>query len=297
MANIYPFVNNGGITFSGTKDNNSNTDVPGTGTDGIGDGPTYLPLFDIFDNDPAPAKLVVYMFEDGWDLSMIHGWAEEGNGTYGKGYEYIIGTDLMTSIAEQINFSTSSASAANFYPPTFWFNARTPNHLVCDTQTNVALKANGFYADPGGSSTASVTHVMNASEFQTGDHLSVGVFVKNVVGQSDFFMAALHPDGNTLFFLTALDPMTLIQGALDDPKSFKPLSDGSVIPTGVNAFLPDLFSYTFSGLEDSGTYRFYSALSRPGAFKDGSVDPGDFISVDSGPFTFNGSETLNEVIN
>ena len=302
LANIYPFVNNGGITFSGYKDNNSNTDVPGTGTDGIGDGPTYLPLFDIFDNDndndPAPAKLVVYMFEEQWDLSMIKGWATDSKGgTYGKGYEYIIGTDLMTSIAEQINFSTSSASAANFYPPTFWFNARTPNHLVCDTQTNVALKANGFYADPGGSSTASVTHVMNASEFQTGDHLSVGVFVKNVVGQSDFFMAALHPDGNTLFFLTALDPMTLIQGALDDPKSFKPLSDGSIIPTGVNAFLPDLFSYTFSGLEDSGTYRFYSALSRPGAFKDGSVDPGDFISVDSGPFTFNGSEALNEVIN
>ena len=105
-------------------------------------------------------------------------------------------------------------------------------------------------------------------------------------------MAALLPDGNTLFFLTTLYPMTLTQGALDDPKSFKPLSDRSIIPTGVSAFLPDLLSYTFSGLEDSGTYRLYSALSRPGTFKDGSVDPGDFISVDSDPFTFNKSETL-----
>ena len=38
--------------------------------------------------------------------------------------------------------------------------------------------------------------------------------------------------------------------------------------------------------------QFYSALSRPGAFKDGSVDPGDFISVDSDPFTFKGSEIM-----
>ena len=140
-----------------------------------------------------------------------------------------------------------------WYPPTFWFNARASQQLVCDTDTSVKLQANGFYADPGGSSTATVTQVMNADEFQTGDHLSVGVSVKNVVGQSDFFMATLLPDGNTLFFLTDLDPMTIRQGAMDDPRSFQPLSDGSIIPTGVSAFLPDLFSYTFIGLEDSGT--------------------------------------------
>ena len=300
-AYIYPFVKNGGLTFQGIKDQNSSTDVPGTGTDGIGDGPTYLPLYDIFNNDPA--TLVVYMFEEGWDLDMLgkdsnHNYycADEDPGTKGAGYEKIIGTDLMTSIAEQITFSTKNDSAGNFYPPTFWFNARASQQLVCsDTSgTNVNLQANGFYADPGGASGASVTQVMNADEFQTGDHLSVGVSVKNVVGQSDFFMATLLPDGNTLFFLTDLDPMTIRQGAMDDPRSFQPLSDGSIIPTGVSAFLPDLFSYTFIGLEDSGTYRLFSALSRPDAFKDGSVDPGDFISVDSDPFTFNGSEALNE---
>ena len=204
-AYIYPFVKNGGLTFQGIKDQNSSTDVPGTGTDGIGDGPAYLPLYDIFNNDPA--TLVVYMFEEGWDLDMLgkdskgnYYCADEDPGTKGDGYEKIIGADLMTLIAEQINFSTSSASAGNFYPPTFWFNARASQQLVCDTDTSVKLQANGFYADPGGSSTATVTQVMNADEFQTGGHLSAGVSVKNVVGQSDFFMATLLPGREHLVF-------------------------------------------------------------------------------------------------
>ena len=136
-----------------------------------------------------------------------------------------------------------------------------------------------------------VSQTLNATEFQTGDTMSVGVSVNHNVHQpTEFYMGGLLPDGNTLFFVTALDPITMAAGQLDDPRTFRPLvKPADVIPAGDKSYLPNLLPYTFIGIEPVGNYQVFTGLSRPDAFKDGNINHGDFISLDIKTVTFEGS--------
>ncbi len=305
---IQPFVNNGGITQF--ENANTNTGVPSMGAFcdqgacGIGDGQTYLPLFDIFSDKPE--QLVVYMFKKSWDLSYISGWAqpESESGTKGQGYANIIPASTMTNLSDQIT-ENSADTAANFYPPTFWFKARSPNQLACDSASNAKLISTGFYSDTG---TPSVMQTVSTSDSTTqnstapspiaatpralgaGDFISVGITVQNVIQKSDFYMGALLPDGDTVFFVTALDPLTLQQASLDNPESYLPLADREVIPHAVTAHLPNLVTYRFTGAEPDGTYQFFSAIVRKDAFSDGRFNERDLLSVDMDPFTVGSSD-------
>lgn len=134
----------------------------------------------------------------------------------------------------------------------------------------------------------SITQNMNMDSFQKGETLKVGIFVSNFLLPSDFFIGAIAPDGKTIFFVTALQPLTLQVGSLDNPKTFKPLTNREAIPNGVNASLPAFISHTFVGTEPEGNYQFFSALTQPNAFANGSMDNGDFISLDIDPFSYRG---------
>ncbi len=141
--------------------------------------------------------------------------------------------------------------------------------------------------------TPTVTQGLNAKSFQPGDTLSVHVSVKKIASQTEFYMGGLLPDSHTMFFVTVLDPLTLIEGDLNDPKTFRPVSDRTFIPNGVAAAFPNLFSYTFTSVEPDGEYLFFSALAHPGAFADGSIDAGDFISIDTDAFHVGTKEALD----
>lgn len=291
-ADIYPFVNNGGITFSGISDSNGNTDVPSFGTCnseicGVGDGQSYLPLYDIFASDPE--ELVVYMFKNSWNLSYIDGWAQpdSASGTKGQGYAHSVPSATMTSLSAQIT-SSSADTAGNFYPPTFWFNARSPNQLACNGSSNAKLVPIGFYSDSV--ETATVIQTMNASAYKPGDSLMVGISVQNIPYQADFFFGAVAPDGDTLYFVTAFNPFTIVQGSLNDPRTFHPYSDRELIPNESIAHLPNFIAYTFTGLEQEGMYVFFSVLSPRDVFADGMIDHGDFISIDTDMFGFSKSQ-------
>ena len=107
-------------------------------------------------------------------------------------------------------------------------------------------------------------------------------------------MGGILPDGNTMFFVYALDPLTMSEGSLDDPSTYRPLSDRDVIPNSVKVHFPNLVSYTFTGIESAGNYQFFSALTWADAFADGSVDAGDIMALDVDVFTFDTSEALVE---
>ena len=299
---IQPFVNNGGITEF--ENANTNTGVPSMGAFcdqgfcGIGDGQTYLPLFDIFSD--APEQLVVYMFKNSWDLSLISGWAqpESESGTKGQGYANTVPASTMTNLTDQIT-ENSAESAANFYPPTFWFKARSPNQLACGG-SGAKLISTGFYSDPGtpsvmqtvstSDSTTLNSTAANARALNTGDFISVGITVQSMIQKSDLYMGALLPDGDTVFFVTALDPLTLEHGSLGNPESYRPLAERETIPNGVTAHLPNLVSYLFTGAEPEGTYQFFSAIVRNDALSDGRFNERDLMSVDMDSFNVGSTE-------
>ncbi len=148
-----------------------------------------------------------------------------------------------------------------------------------------------FLADSSGSpSPITVSQTVDASSYQQGDTVNVGLSVQNAQPASEFYMAALMPDGNTMYFVTHLSPLTLRQGFLNDPHSFRPLADRGVIPNLINASLPGLFTHLFSGAEPSGRYHFYSALTHPNAFGNGSIDDWDFLSWDVDSFILNATD-------
>ncbi len=136
-----------------------------------------------------------------------------------------------------------------------------------------------------------VTQTLNSDSYQEGDFMTVGVTVQNTQSPTDFFMATLLPDGNTMFFVTELLPLTLHQGFLDDPHTFRPVSDRDAIPDGVIASLPGLVSHLMTGSEPIGNYQFFTALTQPNAFGNGSIDNWDFLALDIDPFTVQGPES------
>ena len=135
-----------------------------------------------------------------------------------------------------------------------------------------------------------VTQTLNSDSYQEGDMMTVGVSVQNAQSPTDFFMGALLPDGNTMYFVTELQPLTLHQGFLDDPHSFRSVSDRDVIPNEVIASLPGLISHLMTGAEPIGDYQFFSALTQPNAFGNGSIDNWDFLALDIDPFSVQGPE-------
>lgn len=78
---------------------------------------------------------------------------------------------------------------------------------------------------------------------------------------------------------------------LDDPHTYLPVSDREVIPDGVIASLPGLVSHFITGVEPIGNYQFFSALTQPNAFGNGSIDNGDFLALDIDPFSVQGPES------
>ena len=134
-----------------------------------------------------------------------------------------------------------------------------------------------------------ISQSLNAETFETGDTLSIRATIHNNLSSSDFYLGGILPDGNTMFFLTALNPLTLSLGFLDDPATYQPLAQpADLLPIGQLVHFPALYSYTFFGDEPIGNYQLFSALCKPDAFVDGSIDEGDIKAIDIDTINYEG---------
>jgi hypothetical protein len=134
-----------------------------------------------------------------------------------------------------------------------------------------------------------ITLSRNQTAFRTGDTLRVGFGARNPdpAFLADFYFGVLLPDGVTVLFVTSLAPLNGVLTRFDgDPRTFRPLLANVQLPQGLDTTLTDFFVYPFAGGEPPGTYTVFAALTPPGAFNDGRVDPGDLLVIDVRPFSF-----------
>jgi hypothetical protein len=130
---------------------------------------------------------------------------------------------------------------------------------------------------------------LNQTAFRTGDTLRVGLGVQNpdTAFTADFYFGVILPDGVTVLFVTSLSPFNGVVTRLDaDPRTFRPLLANVQLAQGFDTTFKDFFAYLFAGGEPPGTYTVFAALTPPGAFNDGRMDPGDLLVIDTRPFSF-----------
>ena len=104
---------------------------------------------------------------------------------------------------------------------------------------------------------------------------------------ADLYFGNLLPDGVTLIFVTHLAPPTVVASALTgDPRNFQPVLTNLRIPQGLTGGLVTDFPLSFAGVEPSGEYLAFAVLAKPGAARDGRIDPGDILAITMKPFTY-----------
>jgi hypothetical protein len=130
---------------------------------------------------------------------------------------------------------------------------------------------------------------LNQRVFLPGQPLRVTLDAENPgpSRSADFSLAVLLPDAVTTLFITQRAPLIGRVTTLSDPATFRPLFPQVRVPHGLEVSLDDLLPYTFHGVEPSGAYHLIAALSRVGAFGDGSIDAGDVLAMDSAAFQVN----------
>lgn len=108
--------------------------------------------------------------------------------------------------------------------------------------------------------------------------LTIGAFNQGAPVPMDVYCVVLLPDGASLISLSGAG---MVNGRLDRVAAIPPLVANATLPTGFATTLDDFLTYTFTGAEPAGTYRFLLAAVRPGSLADGRVDGGDLIALAS----------------
>jgi hypothetical protein len=130
---------------------------------------------------------------------------------------------------------------------------------------------------------------LNQTVFTTGQILRVTLGLSNPgpLLTTDVYVGAIMPDGVNTLFLTNFSPLAGVATTLNsDPRTFAQLLRNVTWPAGLRATQPDYFTYTFTGLEPSGTYHFLVAWTKPDSLGDGRIDAGDVLALAWTPFVF-----------
>lgn len=132
------------------------------------------------------------------------------------------------------------------------------------------------------------------STLTPGDTLAVGISVNNPGGGplADFFFLIVLPDGVTV--VSAGPGVGGRVGSTGNLRSLVPVARGVSLASPFPYQSDPFFSYTFTGVEPSGTYRFYLAAVRSGGFDDGAINGGDVLAVASQDITFGASPVVTE---
>lgn len=136
----------------------------------------------------------------------------------------------------------------------------------------------------------SVSQALNTRSFKAGHTLTLRARVSNFGAARDVevYVALVHPDRDTMTFVTQLDPLVLRRGSFGRPHTFRPLLKNQAMGIGTEVIEPIVFRYTFSGEEDAGDYVMLTAVVESSAFSDGRMDEGDIIAMDSKAFRVQG---------
>ena len=125
----------------------------------------------------------------------------------------------------------------------------------------------------------------NQDNFTTGETLTVSL-IRNNSGFpviADFYAGVILPGLSTVFSFTSPG---MVQGSFSDFSTFVPFDPGIDLSIPFSISEPDFFDYTWVGNEPIGTYTLYLAAAVPGAFADGTNDPGDIYFLETTTFTF-----------
>jgi len=126
----------------------------------------------------------------------------------------------------------------------------------------------------------------NQVSFTTGETLIVTINRDNpgFPLTADFYAGVILPQFSTVFSFTSPG---MTPGSFFDFSTLVPFDPGVdlSIPFTINE--PNFHDYTWTGGEPSGNYLLYLAAAVPGAFADGTNDPGDIYFLATAPFNFN----------
>ena len=125
----------------------------------------------------------------------------------------------------------------------------------------------------------------NQANFVTGETLSVTLRRDNpgFPLTVDFYAGVILPDGDTVVSFT--DPGSTF-GSLSNTTTLIPFETGVDLSTPVVIDDPNFFLYTWLGGESAGTYVLFLAAVLPGAFDDGTNDPGDVLELSTSSIVF-----------
>jgi glucose/arabinose dehydrogenase len=123
---------------------------------------------------------------------------------------------------------------------------------------------------------------VNRRDLAPGDTLRVSVRTRTgeLPIAADGYFGIVQPGGRTAAFLASTSPLAAVVAPLDgDARTFPPVAPALVVPPGTDLVLDDFFVYTVETGEAPGPYVLFAALVRPGALADGTVDPGDLLTI------------------
>jgi len=87
------------------------------------------------------------------------------------------------------------------------------------------------------------------------------------------------PNGDALAFFGSGFTSSVVTCASAPTQTFPTFLQGMTFPAGLRATVPNFFSLMWPGGVPAGTYTFAILATPPSAFTDGTVDPGDLLTV------------------
>ena len=117
-------------------------------------------------------------------------------------------------------------------------------------------------------------------DFNIGETLIVSLSINNygLPVTVDFYSGAMLPDNTTVFSFTS---QGMTPGNTIDYSTLIPFDPGVDLSTPFFMDEPNFLEYTWTGNEPHGHYILYLAVVVPGAFIDGTNDPGDMYFLEA----------------
>jgi hypothetical protein len=224
-----------------------------------------------------------------------HPWVAEGpNATvavaWGQGGEILVERSSDGGVSFGTAQNLSGSSGASLTPRAVYGADGTLYVAWAEDAVGILLRRTSAGAAPapgGPASPASLglSVAVNQSRFAPRQTLVVSASVENhgLSPAVDFYLGVLLPDGATVVSFTSGGPTV---GQLPNVATLVPLTVGVSLAQAFAVTVPDIIKHTWTGAEPSGTYVLFLAAVKPGAFADGSVDPGDVLALSLATFSF-----------